>query len=177
MSLPKSYAVFVLCTLCFNVQNAYAEKNSTIAKIGDYMQVIVPAYAFGMAMNEPGWEGARQFAYSFAAMEATVYGLKYTVHERRPNKADSHSFPSGHTASAFSGATFIHKRYGIKRAIIPYAMAGYTAFSRVAADKHWWWDTLAGAAIGSAFSWAIVDRYDGTQVSITPQSVSFKTTF
>jgi len=177
MSLSKIYAISALGIAVFNVQDAYAGKNSTVAKIGDYMQVIVPAYAFGLAMNEPDWEGARQFAYSFGATEATVYGLKYMTHERRPNRTDSHSFPSGHTASAFSGATFIHKRYGIKRAIIPYAMAGYTAFSRIATNKHWWWDTLAGAAIGSAFSFAIVDKYDRTQVAVSPQSISFKTTF
>ena len=168
--------VFAFCALLFGVQTAWADKE-TIGKLGDYMQVVVPVYAFGMAVNEPGWEGAKQFAYSFGAMEATVYGLKYLTRERRPNKADSHSFPSGHTAAAFSGATFIHKRYGYKQALVPYAMAVFTGYSRIVTNKHYWWDTLAGAAISSVISWTIVDRYDGTQVSVSPQSVSFKTTF
>lgn len=175
MLSSKFCIIFSACTL-FLATDAYADKK-TIAKIGDYTQIAVPVYAFGMAMNEPGWEGAKQFAYSFGAMEATVYGLKYTIKERRPNRADNRSFPSGHTAAAFSGATFIHQRYGLKQAIIPYALAGYTGFSRIVANKHYWWDTIAGATISGLITWMIVDRYDGTQVSVSPQNISFKTTF
>ena len=177
MSTSKLLSFFLFIGILSVTTEAFAGKNSTVSKIGDYMQVAVPAYALGMAVSEPGWEGTKQFAYSFGAMEATVYSLKYMTKERRPNKTDHHSFPSGHTASAFSGATFIHQRYGFKQAIIPYAMAGYTAYSRIVTDKHYWWDTVAGAAISAVMTWMIVDKYDGTQVSISPQSVSFKTTF
>lgn len=155
--------------------NAYAK--STVEKLGDFMQVITPVYAFGMAMNEEDWTGVKQFAYSFGTMEAVVYGLKYTTNEKRPNKVDNYSFPSGHTASAMSGASFIHKRYGLQRAIIPYLMTGFTAYSRVDANKHWWWDTAAGAAISGLITWSIVDRYDGVRVSATPNGVRFNMEF
>lgn len=171
---------FKLLSVCicsaFVFTNCYAKK-STVERVGDYMQVIVPAYAFGLAMNEEDYTGAKQFAYSFGAMEATVYGLKYTVRERRPNKADNSSFPSGHTASAMSGAAFIHKRYGLKRAIVPYLMTGFTGYSRVFANKHFWWDVMAGATIGAALSFAIVDKYERTQISVGPQHVAFTTKF
>ena len=163
-----------ICMLSFS---AFAREKSTVEKIGDYMQVIVPAYAFGMAMNEEGWDGAKQFAYAFGATEATVYGLKYTVNEERPNEADNHSFPSGHTASAMSGASFIHARYGLERAIIPYIMTGFTAYSRIDSNKHWWWDTLAGAAIAGVFSFAIVDRYDNVVVHAGPTNVGVRVKF
>ena len=156
---------------------AWAKGKGTVEQIGDYMQVIVPAYAFGMAMNEEGWDGAKQFAYTFGATETAVYGLKFAVNERRPNRADNRSFPSGHTASAMSGAAFIHKRYGLKRAIVPYLMTGFPAYSRVDANKHWWWDTVASAALGGLIAWTIVDRYDGVQVSATPNSIRFRTEF
>ena len=177
MISSKTCYAFLGCVFLFTPQGADAGSKQTIAKIGDYMQIATPVYALGMTVNEPGWEGTKEFAYSFGAMEATVYSLKYTIKERRPNRTDNHSFPSGHTASAFSGATFVHKRYGIKKAIVPYAMAGFTGFSRIVANKHYWWDTVAGAAISTAISWMIVDRYDGTQVSVNPQGVSFKTEF
>ena len=165
--------VMMFCTLC---SGAYAKK-STVERIGDYMQVIVPAYAFGMAMNEEDWTGAGQFALSFGAMEATVYGLKYMVQERRPNKADNRSFPSGHTASAMSGASFIHKRYGWRRAVVPYLMTGFTAYSRIDANKHWWWDTLAGAAIAGLATITLVDRYEGVRVTAGPSGAGFNVQF
>lgn len=159
------------------VVNARTITQTPMERVGDLLQVIVPAYAFGMAMNEDGYMGAKQFAYSFAAMEMTVYGLKYTVDEERPNKADHHSFPSGHTASAFSGASFIHRRYGIKRAIVPYLLAGFTGYTRIDANKHHWWDVLAGAAISTAFSFAIVDKYSNVSVSAGPTRVGVNVKF
>jgi len=48
-------------------------------------------------------------------MLSTV-ALKYTAREKRPDNNDRDSFPSGHTASAISAATFVHKRYGIEYA-------------------------------------------------------------
>ena len=169
--------IFV-CMLCFSCVSggAYAHR-STVEQIGDYFQVLVPAYAFGMAMNEDGWDGVKQFVYSYGATTAAVYGLKYTVHERRPNKANNHSFPSGHTASAMSGATFIHKRYGLNRAIIPYLMTGFTAFARVDANKHWWWDTLAGAGIAGLITWNMVDRYENVSVTANPNGVRVNVKF
>ena len=159
------------------ITNAFAGAGDTLEKMGDLTQVIVPAYAFGLAMNEEGWDGAKKFVYSFGAMEATVYGLKYTIKSERPNKADNHSFPSGHTAAAFSGASFIHKRYGIKRAIVPYLLSGFTGYSRIVANKHHWRDVIAGAAIATALSWVIVDEYKGVSVSASPERVDFKVKF
>lgn len=157
--------------------NSYA--GSTIEELGNYMQVIIPAYAFGMTINENDWTGARQFAYSFGGTELTVLGLKAVIDEPRPDKSDKNSFPSGHTASAVSGATFIHKRYGIKRAIIPYLMAGFTGYSRIREDRHHFHDVIAGAAIGGLFTWVFVDNYDGVRVSASPECVKlgFKTDF
>ena len=76
-----------------------------------------------------------------------------------------------------SGASFIHARYGLKRAIVPYLMTGFTAYSRIESNKHWWWDTVAGAAISGLITWAIVDRYDGVRVSATPNSVRVNVAF
>lgn len=133
---------------------------STIGEAGDYLQFIVPAYAFGMAINEQNWDGAKQFGYSFVAMQASVYTIKSLTHDMRPDKSNNMAFPSGHTAAAFSGAAFIHKRYGWKKAIVPYTMASYVGFSRVYDKNHHIHDVIAGAAIGTGFSWMFTDRID-----------------
>jgi membrane-associated phospholipid phosphatase len=155
-----------------------ANAKSTIEGLGDIGQIIVPAYAFGMAMGEDGWTGAGQFIGSFGAMQASVIGLKMAIDERRPDGSDRNSFPSGHTASAVSGAAFIHKRYGFQRAIVPYAIAGFTGWSRIYANKHYWHDVAAGAIISGLFVWAFVDKYNvQIEGDLKSVKVGFRTEF
>ena len=139
--------------------------------VGDFLQVMIPSYALGMAMNENDWTGALSFGYSFVSMQTAVTGLKTAIDAPRPDNSDNRSFSSGHTAAAFSGATFIHKRYGIKRAAVPYALAGFVGWSRIDADKHYPHDVLAAAVISGLVTWIFVDKYDGLQLSLSPDSV------
>ena len=79
-------------------------------------------------------------------------GLKYGINETRPDGTD-HSFPSGHTTTAFFGARMLDKAYGKKYpaiAIGGYTLASATGALRVANNKHWGTDVLMGAAIGIA---------------------------
>lgn len=177
MSRLRTLAMFPVCTTLITANSAFA--NDFVKDIGNYMQVIVPAYAFGMTMNEQDWQGSRQFVYSFAATELSVLGLKSVIDETRPNGSNKNSFPSGHTAAAFNGAVFIHKRYGFNRAIIPYMMAGFTGYSRIASDMHYLHDVVAGAAIGGMFSWFLTSKYENVCLSAGTDhvSVQFKTAF
>ena len=151
--------------------NSFAKPS--IKEWGDFTQVIVPVYALGMTAYKKDGEGATQLVYSFAATQATVHGLKYIIDAERPDGSANDSFPSGHTASAFSGATFIHKRYGLESAIVPYLLAGFTGYSRIYADKHYFHDVLAGAVISGLFTWLFVSEYDsGIQLSVGPDSVN-----
>lgn len=175
MTRFRTLGIILLLLACKNTYAGY----SAIEELGNYTQVIVPAYAMGMAVSEDDFEGIRHFIYSFGSMELTVAGLKSVIHEPRPDKSDKKSFPSGHTASAVSGAAFIHKRYGIKRAVIPYLMAGFTGYSRIRAKRHYFHDVAAGAAISGLFTWMFVGPYNSVQVSASPESVKmdFKTEF
>ena len=77
-------------------------------------------------------------------------GLKYGINETRPDGTD-HSFPSGHTTTAFFGARMLDKAYGKKYPIIAiggYALASTTGALRMANNKHWASDIFMGAAIG-----------------------------
>lgn len=80
-----------------------------------------------------------------------AWALKRSVHEWRPDHTDRQSFPSGHAAMAFSGAHILQKEYGQHSPWISvggYAVATTVAVSRVAHDRHHWYDVAAGAAIG-----------------------------
>lgn len=165
-----------------NITNAKTNLQSHIERTGDYIQVMIPTYALGLTMSEDGYEGAKQFTYSFLSTQATTEILKRLTQRKRPDFKISdkkNSFPSGHTAAAFSGATFIHKRYGIRKAIIPYTLATFVGFSRVYADKHHTTDVLAGAIISSLYSIVFTEKYNKVNVSSdgTGIAVNYKTNF
>ena len=82
-------------------------------------------------------------------IEAKVNGIKYTVQEPRPGSGARNSFPSGHTATAFTGAELIRLEYGNGYGIAAYGIttAG-VALMRLYNDRHWLNDIVAGAGIG-----------------------------
>ena len=125
-------------------------------KYDDYLQYAPAALMVGMKAG--GYESRSSWgrmlvsdAFSVAIMTATVNGLKYTVSRPRPDGSRNNSFPSGHTATAFTTATLLHKEYGWRNpwfSIGGYTAAAVTGFSRIMNNKHWMTDVVAGAAIG-----------------------------
>lgn len=123
----------------------------------DYIQYSPMAIMYGLKAFglESRSEWDRMFvsdAISAAVMVVIVNGLKYTICRERPDRGENNSFPSGHTANAFMGATMLHKEYG--ETVSPwFSVAGYglataTAICRVEANRHWCSDVLAGAGVG-----------------------------
>lgn len=88
------------------------------------------------------------------AIDAAVFTtLKYTVKEERPDQSDDLSFPSGHTAIAFTNAALLYYEY--KDSNLWYASSGFlfataTGILRIANNKHYTSDVLAGAGVGLA---------------------------
>lgn len=101
---------------------------------------------------------------SFILCSGTTYLLKRSIHKMRPDGTDNRSFPSGHTAIAFSGATVLHKEFGKTSpwiSVAGYAVATITAVDRVRRNRHHWEDVATGAAIGflsAQASYWIVDK-------------------
>ncbi len=90
-------------------------------------------------------------AMSAAIMGAVVESVKLTSNVERPDGADNHSFPSGHTATAFMAATMLSKEYGHISpwiSIGSYSVATATGLMRVVNNKHWLSDVLTGAGVG-----------------------------
>ena len=122
----------------------------------DYLR-FVPITA-AVALKAFGVESAsswRRFAVnsiiSIGLTTGTTYVLKQSIHERRPDWTDRHSFPSGHTSFSFAGATILHKEFHHVSpwiSVAGYAVAAGVAIDRVARNRHEWQDVVAGAAIG-----------------------------
>jgi membrane-associated phospholipid phosphatase len=156
------YVFFVLFAISVTFQPSQARADS-LKKAGDILQFAIPVYAFGLAMCEENKDGVKQFAYGIISSQVTVHALKQVTQQKRPcfREGDKkNSFPSGHASSAFAGATFIHKRYGFRKAIIPYGAAILTGVSRVKAKKHHVRDVVAGALISGFWTMCFVDRLD-----------------
>ena len=82
--------------------------------------------------------------------QAYVQAIKYTVRRERPDKSNSHSFPSGHSASAFATAGVLQRHYGWKVGVPATMLAAYVAASRVHDNRHYLSDVIFGSAMGIA---------------------------
>ena len=125
--------------------------------IDDYTQFFGPAMTLGLKVG--GVEGRSQWGrmlasagMSYAIMAGFVNGIKYTAKELRPDGSTYNSWPSGHTATSFVGATILHKEYGLTRSpwysVAGYSVATATGIMRVLNNRHWVSDVLSGAGIG-----------------------------
>lgn len=72
---------------------------------------------------------------------------KHVVRSPRPDGSDAHGFPSGHTMNAALGQRGWRWQLGV-------GLTVGTAGLRMAADKHTWWQTAAGAGYGVLADWA-----------------------
>lgn len=91
------------------------------------------------------------YATSQLIATAMVVPLKYATREARPDGSDFRSFPSGHTATAFSSAQFMFREFRNNNfwlSIAGYPIAVFTGVYRTFNNKHWAGDVLAGAGIG-----------------------------
>jgi len=117
------------------------------------------------------WVDALVITEAVALSQFATQLVKIAVGRQRPyahygagsqNPRDNISFYSGHTSLAFSlavasGTVAQMRGYKLAPAIwaTGLAVAATTSYLRLAADKHYLTDTIAGAVLGSAFGFAI----------------------
>ena len=125
--------------------------------IDDYTQFFGPVATVGLKLA--GVEGRSDWPrlmasalMSYGIMAGFVNGIKYTASEMRPDGSTANSWPSGHTATSFVGATVLHKEYGLTRSpwysVAGYGVATATGVMRILNNRHWISDVLSGAGIG-----------------------------
>lgn len=146
--------IFIFCILITN--NVYAGPFTSKDKLGDIFLSGSVFYAYGTTVAKEDLLGTLQLTGSIVTAQLATEALKRSVKEERPRGGSNMSFPSGHTSGAFSGAMFVHKRYGLKEAIPAYIMSGIVGWQRVATKAHYTHDVIAGAAVSALFTWLIV---------------------
>lgn len=127
--------------------------NGLLADGAQYVPIALP-WAM-KTMGQPTRSGWGRMTVSHGigvvAMAGGVKMLKKWVADVRPDATDDESFPSGHTAWAFLGATMIERELGWRSPW--YTLGGYTfatamAMQRVVDRRHFPVDVAGGAMIG-----------------------------
>ncbi|MBS0289173.1 MAG: phosphatase PAP2 family protein [Proteobacteria bacterium] len=112
--------------------------------------ISIPAIAGVYSLTSGDYEGVKELTLETLLTAQVTVLLKNSVQRTRPNGENDQSFPSGHTAAAFVGASYLHHRYGLRWGVPMYAIAAVIGYERVNVKDHYWSDVIAGAAIGYA---------------------------
>lgn len=158
--------LLLFCIASFLLAARPAVAAGTIEKAGDVLCLLTPAAAYGLTWYKEDKPGSRQFEKSFLASVGTTYGLKAIIDHNGPN-GESHAFPSGHSALAFSGAAFLQRRYGWRPALPAWLAAIFVGYSRIQSDNHDFGDVAASAGISIVSAWYFASPYE-EKVTVTP---------
>ncbi|WP_294216467.1 phosphatase PAP2 family protein [uncultured Chryseobacterium sp.] len=139
-----------------STRNEIGEHQPKHVSLDNYAQYVPAVMVYGY--NLSGIKGRHNFkdrtiiyATSQLISASFVLPLKYWVKEERPDGSNTLSFPSGHTATAFSSAQFLFREYqdeNIWLAVSGYPIALFTGIYRTLNNKHWVGDVVAGAGFG-----------------------------
>nr|NQU94337.1 phosphatase PAP2 family protein [Bacteroidota bacterium] len=156
--------------------------NYVLDPLGAYylIPILGSLYLYGLAAHNPDAETAALLTGKAAAITgAYTFLFKNVFQRRRPWQGNSpdpgfwggpfngfqyNSFPSGHTALAFSVATvlgsYYHKKIWV--GITSYSLATLVGISRIYDDEHWASDVLAGAVLGFAIGKLVYNKHERT---------------
>lgn len=137
---------------------------------GDVGQVAVPLSAVYLTYSFNDVEKRHGYYKSLATTLLFTHVIKVGVNAERPNGGD-YSFPSGHTAAAFSGASFIYSAYGSTYGLPAYLVASFVGWSRVEVGAHWVQDVVVGASLGVAVSLYSIHIDRQRELSLAPWGV------
>lgn len=125
-------------------------------RIDDHLQYLPIAGVF--ALPNLGMEPAHNLkervligATAYAMTAVFVNSLKYSIRQLRPDNSAHNSFPSGHTATVFTGVEMLYQEYKHSEpwvGITGYVVATGVGLLRIYNNRHWASDVVAGAGIG-----------------------------
>jgi membrane-associated phospholipid phosphatase len=142
----------------FGRLDRYVNRTVPHGRIGadDYIQYAPAAAVYGLGFaGLKAKHGLRDRTFVMVAshvfMALSVQAVKHSTRVVRPDGSARNSFPSGHTATAFTGAHILFREY---RDVSPWiGIAGYAAATatgvlRIVNERHWLSDVVAGAGAG-----------------------------
>jgi len=140
-----------------DVKREVAGFRSSYFHADDYLQYLPVISAFGLSMvgakaKHNYYDRSLIIATAYLSEVILVNSVKYTVCASRPrNPSEKNSFPSGHTATAFTGAEIVRREYWDDSpwyGVAAYSVAAGVGLLRIYNDRHWATDVIAGAGFG-----------------------------
>jgi len=126
--------------------------------------IAVPYAYYLMLRPKYNWEKAFVYTEALFMMHGSITMAKYSFGRKRPNGGNNLSFPSGHTAQAFTAASWIatdlyrtHKSSPMRYAYatVPYLFAGFVGATRIGGKKHYFTDVLVGGSLGALIGYTM----------------------
>ncbi|PAF43304.1 phosphatase PAP2 family protein [Helicobacter sp. 11S03491-1] len=160
------FTILILVSMMTQVQ---ARKKDAFEIYGDIFQFL-PAMAAVYSLTQKDYKGLGYLAIGTGSVLATTFAIKYSFvgisknHpnwakiSQRPNNGSYDGFPSGHTASAFSAAGFMQRRYGWQWGVPTTILATLVGISRITAQRHTVTQVIAGAILGYGVSYLVTDK-------------------
>jgi PAP2 superfamily protein len=141
----------------------------------------IGTYAYGRLTHSPKVSHLGMDLLQAQIMtEMLVEPLKLATRRARPDGSNRQSFPSGHAAVTFAGATVLERHLGWRKSLLGYTIASYVAASRLHDNRHYLSDVVFGAAVGSIAGRTVVhhasDYWGFTPVSVPGGGVAILAT-
>ena len=164
----KKFILSAMLILTLNFQQLNAKDPFQIyGDIFQFLPLMVAIYP--MAIQD--WKGVGQLAIGTGSTLAITYISKlsfaaiavkhpdWAAISRRPDGTGYNGFPSGHTASAFSAAGFMQRRYGWQWGVPTTILATLVGASRVTSKRHSITQVIVGAILGYGISYLVTSKY------------------
>jgi hypothetical protein len=134
----------------YDTVNAFFAPGKYLGNTPEQVALSLGTYAYGRIFTEPKVSHlGMDLLQAQILTEALVEPIKFATHRLRPDGSNRQSFPSGHAAITFAGATVIERHLGWRKSILGYTIASYVAASRLHDNRHYLSDVVFGAAVGS----------------------------
>tara|TARA_Y100001970_G_C14097425_1_gene783504 strand:+ start:249 stop:770 length:522 start_codon:yes stop_codon:yes gene_type:complete len=151
-----------LLVLIFIFWPSHFLAKSDYSRWGDYNQFTVPLFSLGLSWYKKDYKSLELLAKSYITTQGITHITKKVVNAKRPN-GGNHSFPSGHTSSAFTGVNFLYKHYGPAYALPALIIASSVGHSRVQGKYHTFFDVFCGALLSMG-----IDEFYYRQMDLKP---------
>lgn len=175
-------SIFLLLFIIPSQPQQHLSAKSAFQIYGDIFQFL-PLAAATYSLILKDYKGLGQLAIGAGSTLAITYASKLTfvaisrtnpdlaAISKRPDSGSYDGFPSGHTASAFSAAGFMQRRYGWKWGVPTTVLATLVGISRVTSKRHSVTQVIAGAILGYGISYLVASKYsENTSVNINVDS-------
>lgn len=170
----KRITLVVVLASLFSTQLKARDAFQTYGDIFQFLPLMVSVYP--MVLHD--WKGLGQLALGTGSTLAITLASKYTFSaisvnhpgwatiSKRPDTGAYDGFPSGHTASAFSAAGFMQRRYGWQWGVPTTILASLVGISRITSKRHTITQVIAGAILGYGLGYAVSSRFQNPNTSV-----------